>query len=184
MGEAGSGGVAGGGRHWPGALQPVEQPKPVRQWIWWAGGALLLLLIAGATWSGVKLWGAFQSSGKVQITRLHQEMKSQDWDTILKEADPAYQEQVGKAKSDELFEVVHEHMGDPVSYSVDNVNVATDKTEGTTETLVLETKFTKGNGTETLKYHKVDGVWRMIAYTCHSKLLDGVRLKSDEAKEK
>jgi hypothetical protein len=181
-GMAGAG--SGGGRHWPAALQPVEQLKPVRWWIWWAGGALLVVLIGGAVWSGMKLWRAFQSSGKVQITKLHEEMKAQDWGAILTEADPAYQEQVGKAKSYELFEVVHEHMGDPVSYSVDNVNMATNATEGTTETLVLETKFTKGDGVETLKYHQAGGVWRMIAYRCNSKLLDGVRLKTDGVKKK
>jgi hypothetical protein len=176
-------GDVSGRRHWPAAVTPVEPLKPVRWWIWWAGGALALALLAGAAWSGIKLWGAFQASGKVEITKLHQKMKAQDWGGILAASDPAYQEQVGKAKSFELFEVVHAHMGDPVSYSVDNVNVATNSTEGTTETLVLETTFTKGEAVETLKYRMVGGVWRMMAYKCNSKLLDGVKLKTNAVKD-
>jgi hypothetical protein len=72
--------------------------------------------------------------------------------------------------------VVHDHLGDPVSYSVSNVNVATTPNAGTTKSLVLETQFTKGSGVESLKYHKVNGVWRMTGYHCVSALLKGVNL--------
>lgn len=148
-------------------------PKPrSRGWITWVVGAVLLVFTLLAV-GGVKLWRVFQTAGREEIVPLHDAMKRGDLAGIFAASDPAYQQDVGQERSNKLFTLIHDKMGDPVSYTVTNVNESTMAGGGTKKTLVLNTRFTKGYGQETLVFHKDAGVWKMIGYHCRSTLLKG-----------
>jgi hypothetical protein len=148
-------------------------PKPrSRQWLWWVLGSVVLVL-ALLTVGGLKVWHVFQSAAREEIVPLHEAMKRGDLAGILAAADPAYRQEVGQERSDKLFTLIHDKMGDPVSYTVLNVNKSAYSGQGVKMTLVLDTTFTKGNGQETLVFHKDDGTWKMLGYHCRSSLLKG-----------
>lgn len=156
-----------------------EPQRPARKWLWLTLGFVCVLILAGLFFAGLKLYRLFQQSGQQQIVQLHNHMKAKEFAAIFDESDPAYQHDVGRDRSDALFQLIHDHMGDPVSYRVQNVSKSTNTTTGTTEDLILSTTFTKGIGVERLNFRKVGGVWRMVGYHCRSHLLDGVKMKPD-----
>jgi hypothetical protein len=83
---------------------------------------------------------------------------------IFNNSDPDYQAQVGKAKSNQLFDFVRERLGAPLSSRAVGFNMTSTSRYGEVLTLTFETKFSKGQGTETIKWHKVGGRYQLIGY--------------------
>jgi hypothetical protein len=107
------------------------------------------------------------------IAGLHEKMAKGDDAGIFAESDPAYQEQVGREKSDQLFDYVRQQLGAPQSTTLISQTVSDNSREGAGLTLIFSTVFDKGTGTETVKLRKTNGVYRMLGYNVLSPQIKG-----------
>ena len=157
---------------------PADKPhRPLPKAVFHLLAGVVVVAIIAAGFGAIKLFEVFQGSGKTQITQLHNQMKAQELQAIYDEADPAYRRNVQRDVSDQIFQTVRDHLGDPVTYTVQSVNTST--ISGVErENLVLNTVFSKGNGIEHLSFRKDNGIWRLILYRCNSGLLNDVHIDS------
>jgi hypothetical protein len=156
-------------RYFPPA-PPPSVTKPVAKWVWLGSALLIAAIIACA----IAIYRAADRSFLALVAPLHARMAAGDDAGIFSNSDPAYQVQVGATKSNQLFDYVRDRLGAPLFCHVSGFNYSGDAKEGVQLTLVFTTTFSKGNGTETIKWRKVNGQFRLLSYRVVStKLVEG-----------
>lgn len=138
--------------------------KPIGRWVWGVVALLLVILVAGGAYAYRRVTG----SALAIVAPLHAEMVAGRVESIFQESDQAFQAQVGREKSDQLFQFVQDKLGAPVASHLSGINWATTSQAGDVTTMVFTTRFVKGEGTETIKWHRVQGVYRLLSYTVTS----------------
>jgi hypothetical protein len=149
--------------------------RPIARWVWLVGA---LFAVTASVW-GYYVFRTQRIAAHSVIDELHAQMRLGDNAAIFAASDPAYQAAVGQAKTDELFAFIRDKMGDPQTSTLAGWNVQTTTSTGQQKTLVFETQFAKGSGTETLVLHKVGGRWELLSYNVRSKLIRDDDLPAD-----
>ncbi|MGA8940668.1 MAG: hypothetical protein WB439_16010 [Acidobacteriaceae bacterium] len=146
---------------------PPAELKPIARWMWISGAAFVILLglLAIPVYRSVRTQ---MRLGSTTVTSIHVAMGKGDDAAIFNDADVAYQQQVGRKKSDELFSWVRSSLGQPHASTRIGTYASTSTKDGTVLTLNYETTFDKGAGTETFKLHKVGANYLLLGYTVHS----------------
>ncbi|MGA7156676.1 MAG: hypothetical protein WBY53_07520 [Acidobacteriaceae bacterium] len=146
---------------------PPPELKPIPRWIWISVACFLVVM----SFLAIPVFRAARRQtrmGAGTVRTIHAAMRKQDDAVIFTEADGAYQQQVGRKKSDELFNWVRASLGAPhASTRIGTFGSASTK-DGTILTLTYETRFDKGLGTETIQLHKVNGKYLLYGYTVKS----------------
>jgi hypothetical protein len=146
---------------------PSAELKPISKWIWIASVAGVLFCVVVLIF-GVKAWRAQTHLGAVVVDALHANMTKGDDAAIFAASDPAYQGDIGLEKSNKLFDFVRTHLGAPRSSFRINTTVKSTTKYGEILTLVDQTVFDKGSGTETITLHKVNGTYKLMGYFVRS----------------
>jgi hypothetical protein len=170
-------------RYYPLPPAPPAAIKPIPRWVW-IGSAILVLAFCGAMIPVYRYVTAQWHKADPLIAGLHQKMAQGDDAGIFAESDPLYQEQVGLEKSNRLFDNIRAQLGAPQSTTCMSQFVSANSTDGTMLTLTFNTIFDKGVGTETLKLHKENGVYRMIGYHVFSSQLKADSIPAEIRVEK
>jgi hypothetical protein len=134
----------------------------------WLSGAAFVVLMACLAVPAIRMIRQQSRLGSSTVRSIHVAMRKRDDAAIFNAADIAYQQQVGRTKSDELFDWVQSSLGAPHSSTRISTTTSTTKQEGTVLTLTYETAFDKGMGTETIKLHEVNGRYLMMGYSVQS----------------
>lgn len=150
---------------------PQAQLKPISRWIW-ISSVLALLLCATAITVGIRAWRSQTHLGSVVVDTLHANMTQSNDQAIFDQSDPAYQYDVGLERSNKLFDFVHSRLGTPHSSFRINTTIKHTTKFGEIDTLVNQTIFDKGSGTETITLHKVNGTLKLIGYYVRSPQMD------------
>jgi hypothetical protein len=154
-------------RYYPRPPAPPPVLKPISPWVW-IGAAVVVLALIGAAFPLYRLFHTQWHKADPIIAALHAQMAKGDDAGIFAQSDPAYQAQVGVTKSNELFDHVRQQLGAPHSSTCISQNISSDSKFGETLTLVFQTDFDKGTGTETLRMHKVGGAYKLLGYYVRS----------------
>ncbi len=161
-------------------MPPAPAPllKPISPWVW-IGAASILVFLAVL---GVRVVANMRHQTAVisgVVATLHASMTKGDDVAIFNNADPAYQQQVGLQKSAHLFDYVRNSLGAPRSPHLIGTYISADSKTGQVLTLEYQTSFDKGAGTETIKFHKVDGRYLLLAYTVQSTKMNQSQIPAD-----
>lgn len=152
---------------------PREQYKapPVERWVW-IGSIVGILVLAAISVPLVRMFMARTHEGQAVADVLHKQMRAHDLAGIYDDSDPSYKDEVGRQRSDDLFNRIHDRMGDPRDSKT--IGETTSQTSNYGELLALRfrTKFDKGMATEVVTLHQIDGRYRMIGYHVYSPLLN------------
>lgn len=143
---------------------PPPELKPIPRWVWISVAAFVLVIgfVCIPIYRAVR---REQRLGSSVVRTIHSQMRAGDDAAIFNAADTAYQQQVGRKKSDELFDWVRSSLGAPHHSQRTGTFTSTSTEEGTVLTLDYRTNFDKGVGTETFRLHKVNGVYLLLRYT-------------------
>jgi hypothetical protein len=156
---------------------PVEL-KPISKWMWIASVAGVLLFGTVLIF-GLRAWRSETHLGSVAVDALHANMTQGDDAAIFAQSDPAYQHDVGLEKSNRLFDLVHNRLGIPRTSFRINTNVKATTKFGETLTLVNQTMFDNGSGTETIILHKVKNTYKLLGYYVRSPQMDANVIPKD-----
>jgi hypothetical protein len=148
---------------------PTATP-PIPLWVWITVSLVILAVLAAAFPVYRYIHQRAQQADAI-IAPLHASMTAGNDAAIFAAADPSYQSEVGRAKSDQLFDFVRQHLGAPVSSSVVGFQTFTDTRDGTRVVYTFSTMFTKGMGTEFITLHKVDNHYFLLGYNVVSPLI-------------
>jgi hypothetical protein len=149
---------------------PTVVLKPVAPWIWIASALVIVALVASA-FPLIKMFRAQSGLANPVVTQLHARMTAADNAAIYADADPSYQTDVGRQGSNDLFDFVRTKLGTPHYSTRIGTNISNDSKTGEVLTLEYATAFDNGSGTETIKLHKSNGVYKLLGYEVQSPLL-------------
>jgi hypothetical protein len=117
-------------------------------------------------------WSRKQShAADAAVAVLHQKMTAADDAGIFADADPTYRDSVSAQTSRTLFDNVRARLGAPHAVTEVGSNYSNDDNMGDFLTLRYRTVFDKGQGKETICFHKLNGAWKLAAYNVESPLL-------------
>jgi hypothetical protein len=152
---------------------PPPELKPIAPWIWIASIVGVLALCAAA----IPLYKSYNSiKAQTQqandlLAGLHAKMIQADDAGIFAASDPLYQQEVGEAKSDALFDNIRQQLGAPRSSIYVGEKTLTDPKYGSVLSLTFSTRFDLGTGREIFTLRKSDSGYRMLRYVVRSKEL-------------
>lgn len=146
---------------------PPADLKPIPRWVWISVAAFLIVLtvLAVPVYRSIRTQSHLASSA---VNTLHADMTRRKDAMIFDQSDAAYQQDVGRKKSDELFDWVYSSLGDPHDATLVGTYASANAKTGEILTLTYKTNFDKGVATETIKLHKVGDRYLLIAYTVQS----------------
>jgi hypothetical protein len=146
---------------------PPADLKPIANWIWITAVLVVVLLVVLAI-PAVRSMREQTRLTSIAVASLHTSMTKGDDAGIFAAADASYQQQVGREKSDKLFDFVRARLGAPHDSKLMSTYVSSDAKVGQVLTLRYRTTFDKGPGTESIKLHKAGGTYLMLGYYVHS----------------
>jgi hypothetical protein len=157
---------------------PPADLKPIASWIWITTALVVVLLVALAI-PVVRMIREQRRLASIAVVSLHASMTKGDDAGIFAAADASYQQQVGRQKSDKLFDFVHARLGTPHDSKLTGTYVSSDTKAGQVLTLQYRTVFDKGLGTESIKLHKVGGEYLLLGYYVNSPRMSAKDIPDD-----
>jgi len=102
--------------------------------------------------------------------RFHQQLSAGQYETICEEADEGFGSGENHDNLVKLLNAVHRKLGDAGEHKFVRMNMNA-TTSGTFTSVVYETKFTKGDATETFTWIKKGGGLKLHSYSINSMAL-------------
>jgi hypothetical protein len=158
----------------PSLTAPAPGPEPKRGWQirlrWKWSLAILAAVLIFAMWQcGTGLLHGYKQ-GDESVQRFHQQLNGEQYETICAEADPGFRSGEEHDTLIKFLSAVHRKMGDAGESKLKRLNVNA-TTNGTFTTAVYETKFAKGQATETFTWIKAGGGLKLRSYNINSMAL-------------
>jgi hypothetical protein len=120
--------------------------------------ACLLLSSCGSVTGNVEL-------AKSAVVQFHSQLDTEQYSAVYATTDNKFHNFTGEADFTRLLEAVHRKLGTVRGSSLRNMNVGWFAGQGATVTLVYDTTFSSGSGTEEFVWHIADD--RALLYGYH-----------------
>jgi hypothetical protein len=165
-------------RYYPPPPAPSAKIKPIPHWVWITAAVLVLSVVAGSVPLYRHIVHDWHRADGL-IAGIHTRMVAGDDAGIYSTADTGYQSAIGLQRSNKLFDYVRTQLGSPRAFTCTGQAVNVDSKNGEILTLTVSTVFDKGSGTETFKFHRSDGVYKLLLYKVLSPQIVDAEIPAD-----
>lgn len=105
---------------------------------------------------------------KQNVEQFHSELDSGQYTAVYATCDEKFQEATSESDFSKLLEAIHRKLGNVQQANLRNTAIAWFSGQGATVTLVYETKFAEGTGTEQFVWHVKDSGAALYSYHINS----------------